>query len=317
MDKSYADAVRLLLAVTPAVFANDIFAMKGGTAINLFVQDMPRLSVDIDVVFLPWQMQRDEALTAINQELAAIAQRVAPLGVETRLVRSKDLGDTKLLVENAISQVKIEVNVVFRGTVLPVERKPLSAKTRDLFGVEFEAPILAQDELYAGKLVAALDRQHPRDLFDVWQLYASGGLTEGMAECFVLYLAGHNRPPHEVLFGNDKDIAAEYERAFVGMTDVDCSLQTLLETRARLRQELPRRLTSDHRRFLSGLVRAEPDWSLVRCEHAAQLPALRWKLANLQAFRQRRPADFDRQARALDAGFGQPVRSDVGLAAQG
>jgi predicted nucleotidyltransferase component of viral defense system len=53
MDKNYADTVRLLLAVTPKVFANDIFAMKGGTAINLFVQDMPRLSVDIDVVTGP------------------------------------------------------------------------------------------------------------------------------------------------------------------------------------------------------------------------------------------------------------------------
>lgn len=317
MDKSYADAVRLLLAVAPAVFANDVFAMKGGTAINLFVQDMPRLSVDIDVVFLPWQMQPDEALAAINKELSAIVQRVAPLGVQTRLVRSKDLGDTKLIVENDNSQVKIEVNVVFRGTVLPVERKPLSTKTRDLFGVEFEATILARDELYAGKLVAALDRQHPRDLFDVWQLYASGGLTEGMADCFVLYLAGHNRPPHEVLFGNDKDIAAEYERAFVGMTDVDCSLQTLLEARARLRHELPQRLTSDHRQFLSGLVRAEPDWSLVRCEHAAQLPALRWKLANLASFRQRRSADFGAQAKALDAGLGLPVSSDVGMDAPG
>lgn len=167
MDKNYADTVRLLLAVTPKVFANDIFAMKGGTAINLFVQDMPRLSVDIDVVYRPWQIGRDEALKAINGELAAIAQRVEPLGMQTRLVRAKDLGDTKLIVENDISQVKIEVNVVFRGTVLPVERTPLSAKTSDQFGVEFDAPILARDELYAGKLVAALDRQNPRDLFDV------------------------------------------------------------------------------------------------------------------------------------------------------
>lgn len=70
MDKTYADTVRLLLAVAPDVFANDIFAMKGGTAINLFVRDMPRLSVDIDVVYLPWQTPRDEALQAINQELA-------------------------------------------------------------------------------------------------------------------------------------------------------------------------------------------------------------------------------------------------------
>ena len=305
MDKNYADTVRLLLAATPEVFANDIFAMKGGTAINLFVQDMPRLSVDIDVVYRPWQVARDDALKAINGELAAIAQHVQPLGMQTRLVHAKDLGDTKLIVENDTSQVKIEVNVVFRGTVLPVERRALSAKTSDLFGVEFDAPILARDELYAGKLVAALDRQHPRDLFDVWQLYESGGLSDGMVECFVIYLAGHNRPPHEVLFGNDKDIAAEYERAFVGMTEVHCALETLLAARARMRHELPQRLSANHRRFLSGLVRAEPDWSLLQCPHAAELPALRWKLANLEAFCKRRPDDFAAQAAALDAGLGQ------------
>lgn len=257
MDKSYADTVRLLLAVAPDVFANGIFAMKGGTAINLFVQDMPRLSVDIDVVYLPWQTLRDEALQAINQELAAIATRVAPLGVQTRLVRARDLGDTKLIAENDVGQVKIEVNVVFRGSVLPVERRPLCAKTRDLFGVEFELPILAPDELYASKLVAALDRQHPRDLFDVWQLFESGGISDGMVECFVVYLAGHNRPPHEVLFGNDKDIAGEYERAFVGMAEVDCPLDTLLDARAQLRLELQQRLTKAHRRFLSGPLYAQ------------------------------------------------------------
>ncbi len=303
MDKHYAETVRLLLAVTPEVFANDIFAMKGGTAINLFEQDMPRLSVDIDVVFRPWQIARDDAVKAINDELAAIAQRVEPLGVQARLVRSKDAGDTKLIVENETSQVKIEVNIVFRGTLSPVERRPLSARTRDLFGVEFDAPILAREELYAGKLVAAFDRQHPRDLFDVWQLYESGGLSDGMVECFVIYLAGHNRPPHEVLFGNTKDIAAEYGSAFVGMTEVDCSLDTLLATRARVRRELPGRLTDAHKRFLSGLVRAEPDWSLMQCRYAAELPALRWKLANLEAFRKRRPDDFSAQAAMLDAGL--------------
>jgi hypothetical protein len=279
--------------------------MKGGTAINLFVQDMPRLSVDIDVVYLPWQTPRDEALQAINQELAAIATRVAPLGVQTRLVRSKDLGDTKLIVENDSSQVKVEVNVVFRGSVLPTERRPLSSRSSDLFGVEFELPMLARDELYASKLVAALDRQHPRDLFDVWQLYESGGISDGMVECFVVYLAGHNRPPHEVLFGNDKDVAAEYERAFVGMTEVDSSLDTLLQARRQLRSELPQRLTAAQRQFLTGLVRAEPDWSLLHCQHAAQLPALRWKLSNLETFRQRRPEDFTKQAEILEGLLGK------------
>ena len=305
MDKSYADTVRLLLAVAPEVFANDIFAMKGGTAINLIVRDMPRLSVDVDVVYLPWQTAREEALQAINQELAAIVTRLAPLGVKTRLIRAKDLGDTKLIVENEASQVKIEVNVVFRGSVLPIERRGLSARTSDQFGVEFELPILSLDELYASKLVAALDRQHPRDLFDVWQLYASGGISDGMVECFVIYLAGHNRPPHEVLFGSDKNIAGEYERAFVGMTEVDCSLDTLLEARAQLKRELPQRLTTAQKQFLRGLVRAEPNWSLLQCQHAAQLPALRWKLNNLETFRKRRPENFAAQAAALDAGLDQ------------
>ncbi|BDB29254.1 nucleotidyl transferase AbiEii/AbiGii toxin family protein (plasmid) [Cupriavidus sp. P-10] len=293
----------MLLTVAPDVFANDIFAIKGGTGINLFGQNMPRLSIDIDVVYLPWQLPRDEALRAINQELAAIGERVQPLGLQTRRICAKDLGETKLIVENETSQVKVEVNVVFRGTVLPVEHRPLCAKASDLFGVEFELPILAQDELYAGKLVAALDRQHPRDLFDVWQLYESGGITDGMVECFVVYLAGHNRPTPEVLLGNDKDLAAEYDRAFVGMTELPCSLETLLEARARLRQELPRRLTAAQKQFLCGLARAVPDWFLLQCRHAAEMPALRWKLSNLETFRKRRPSDFSAQAALLEAGL--------------
>src|SRR3546814_5285140 len=78
MDKTYADTVRLLLAVAPDVFANDIFATKGGTAINLFVRDMPRLSVDIDVVYLPWQTPRDrsEEHTSELQSLMRISYAV-------------------------------------------------------------------------------------------------------------------------------------------------------------------------------------------------------------------------------------------------
>ncbi|WP_271196295.1 nucleotidyl transferase AbiEii/AbiGii toxin family protein, partial [Azotobacter vinelandii] len=169
----------------------------------------------------------------------------------------------------------------------------------------FSKNALASDELYAGKLIAALDRQHPRDLFDVWRLFESGGITDGMLDCFVVYLAGHNRPTHEVLFANEKDIAGEYERAFVGMTEIACPLETLLDARTRLRHELPLRLSAANKQFLSGLVRAEPDWSLLQCQHAAQLPALRWKLANLETFRKRRPADFAAQADALDAKLSQ------------
>lgn len=301
MDRAYADTVRLLLTVAPEIFSNDLFAMKGGTALNLFLHDMPRLSVDIDVVYMPWQHPREQALPAIAQELDAVAARLATLGLETRKIAATGMGDTKLLVETANSQVKIEVNTVFRGTVLPVERRALSPRTSDTFSVELELPTLAPDELYGSKLVAALDRQHPRDLFDVWTMYESGSLTDGMVECFVTYLAGHNRPIHEVLFGNEKDIEAEYRNQFVGMTQDPVDLATLLATRTRLREDLPRRLTDDQRKFLIGLARAEPDWSLLRCEHAADLPALRWKLANLVTFRERRPSDFEQQAASLEA----------------
>ena len=126
MDKVYADTVRLLLAVAPEVFANDIFAMKGGSAINLFVRDMPRLSVDIDVVYRPWQIPREEALAEVAGEVDAIAGRLANRGIGSRKVATKDLDDTKLLIEHQGSQVKVEVNVVFRGTVLPALRWKLA-----------------------------------------------------------------------------------------------------------------------------------------------------------------------------------------------
>lgn len=300
MDKAYADTVRLLLTAAPDVFANDIFAMKGGTAINLFVQDMPRLSVDIDVVYTPWQTPRELALKAIGDELDAIAGRLGRLGLVTRKVNSRDLGDTKLLIENAEAQVKVEVNVVFRGTVLPIERRSLSPKTADLFSVALELPVLAPAELYGSKLVAAMDRQHPRDLFDALKMFESGGLSDAAVECFVTYLAGHNRPTHEVLFGNEKDIAHEYHQLFVGMTTEPVSLDALLQARARLREELPRRLTGQHKQFLTGLPRAQPDWTLLQCSHASELPALRWKLGNLQTFSQRRPADLEKQAATLE-----------------
>ena len=300
MDKVYADTVRLLLVAAPEIFDNDIFAMKGGTAINLFVRDMPRLSVDIDTVYSPWQTPRDEALAAIAAELAAIAGKLTKRGMRVRNVPRANLGDTTLIAERDGVQLKIEVNTVFRGTVLPIERRGVTARTSEMFGVELELPMLATAELYGSKLVAAMDRQHPRDLFDVSQMFASEGLSDATVECFVTYLAGHNRPIHEVLFSNDKDIAGDFQNTFVGMTTDAVSLDSLLGARARLRDELSRRLTDSQRKFLIGLARAQPDWALLKCPHAGELPALRWKLENLQTFRHRSPKDFENQARALE-----------------
>ncbi|MDB5968125.1 MAG: hypothetical protein JWQ90_575 [Hydrocarboniphaga sp.] len=303
MDRSYAQAVRLLLVVAPDVFANDIFAIKGGTAINLFVRDMPRLSVDIDVVYRSWKTPREQALREIAEELERVATRLASLGLRSRRIAGKDSGDTKLLIENDESLVKVEVNGVFRGTVLPIDNQSLCSRTAEMFSAELELPLLASAELYGSKLVAAMDRQHPRDLFDVWQLLEHDGISDAMIECFVTYLSGHNRPIHEVLFSNDKNIAEEYRNNFVGMTTVPVALDVLLDARAQLRSELTRRLTLAQRQFLMGLAKAQPDWTLLQCPHASELPALRWKLANLLTFKQRRPADFEQQAIELENRF--------------
>lgn len=300
MDKAYADTVRLLLAVAPEVFASNLFAMKGGTAINLFVRDMPRMSVDIDVVYLPWQTPRAEALAQIADELRKISRRLKPLELQVRQIPSKELGEIKLLIEDADVQVKVEVNGIFRGAVRPVEARGLTKNASDQFTTEVTLPILAPEELYGSKLVAALDRQHPRDLFDVWQLLETEGLSAGIIECFVTYLAGHNRPTHEVLFSNDKDVASEFKTNFAGMTAEPLALEKLLAARSRLRAELPGRLTDRHRAFLVGLTWARPDWTLLECPYAAELPALRWKLTNLLRFSESRPEDFERQARELE-----------------
>jgi predicted nucleotidyltransferase component of viral defense system len=300
MNKAYADTVRLLLTVAPEIFRSDIFAMKGGTAINLFVRDMPRLSVDIDVAYTSWETPRDAALKAISDEIGTIAKRLRGMRLEVKTTSASDIGDSKLLVSNTQVQVKVEINLVFRGTVLPVENRPLSARTAEMFSVELSVPTLAVEELYGSKIVAALDRQHPRDLFDVAQMYQAEGLTERTVECFVTYLAGHNRPMHEVLFATPKDIAQEYQSTFVGMTREPVTLQTLLQARARLFGELPSRISDKQKTFLVGLARAAPDWSLLECKHAKNLPAIRWRIENLEKFRTANAAEFERQAKALE-----------------
>lgn len=300
MNAEYARTVQLLLAVAPAIFSSPVFAMKGGTAINLFVQDMPRLSVDIDVVFVPPESPRDEALLAIRNELTAAQGRIKALGFEASLRRSAEGTEAKLFVSGAGVEVKVEVNFVFRGTVLPPELKALTPAAQQLFAANIEVPVLATPELYAGKLVAALDRQHPRDLFDVQLMLAGSGWSEPLLDCFVVYLAAHNRPTHEVLFPREKALDAVFENEFVGMTSGPVSVGQLLATRQRMMRELPRVLHPRHRQFLLSIVRAEPQWDLLPYAHIVQLPALQWKLQNLKKLK-RNVDKFEQQHDELAA----------------
>ncbi len=299
MDKAYIETVRLLLEAAPHVFRTPCFALKGGTALNLFVHEMPRLSVDIDVVYSNHTKERGEALDEIASELSATQRRLAEAGLESELVSTKDGDEVKLLVQRARSLMKVEVNHVFRGTVLPVETRRLSKSVRDLFTTELSAPMLATSELYGSKLVAAMDRQHPRDLFDVRGMYQHHGLSTEIVECFVCYLAGHNRPIHEVLFSRDNDMELAFENEFAGMANEPVSLAELVATRERLRKELPAALTKAQRDFLLSLASGEPEWSLMSCRHLQDLPAIRWKQQNLAKLKKLNPQKFRQQTDEL------------------
>lgn len=304
MDRAYVETVRLLLEAAPVVLETPTFAMKGGTAINLFVKDMPRLSVDVDVVYTDYKAFRAEALASISEALRMARTRLGEMGIESEVWSTNEGQEIKLFVRRGRSQVKIEVNQVFRGTVLSVERRSLRAEARRLFTTGWTAPVLATPELYGSKLVAALDRQHPRDLFDLLGLFEKGKLSQDVVECFVCYLAGHNRPVHEVLFSRDHDLSAAFENEFIGLTREPVTLNQLMVVRRELRSQLPSALTDDHRRFLLGLVAGAPDWHLIRCAHLAELPAIRWKLQNLLKLKKGNPRKFSEQTDELRARFG-------------
>ena len=196
-------------------------------------------------------------------------------------------------------EVKIEVNFVMRGTVHPVRMASLTQNARDTLQADLEIPVVSLEDVYGGKLVAAMDRQHPRDLFDVMQLFAHEGITAGIRRAFVVYLASHNRPVHEVLFPSLRDIRQEFEHNFAGMTAEPVELDALLAARERMVRELQQGLTADERRFLLSLVAAEPEWSLLGVPHLEQLPGLRWKLQNLERLRKTNARKFAEQSDAL------------------
>lgn len=132
-------------------------------------------------------------------------------------------------------------------------------------------------------------------------MYQRFGLAKGIVECFVCYLAGHNRPIHEVLFSRDRDMAPGFENEFAGMTVEPIPLVDLVATRERLRRELTAALTRSQRRFLLSVAKADPEWSLMSCPHLSELPALRWKLQNLAKLKKSNVRKFQQHAAELES----------------
>jgi len=211
----YAAQVQLLVRILPFVADEAALALKGGTAINLFYRDMPRLSVDIDLVYLPIE-DRTTSLHNIDAALERIVEQINKglVGAKAERIAGGGQNETRLLVRQGQAEVKVETSPVLRGTVYPVAYKPVTKSVQSAFGFA-EMPVVAFEDLFAGKITAALDRQHPRDLYDVKLLYENEGLTDDLFRTFLVYLASSGRPPHELLDPNlldlDKPFATEFE----------------------------------------------------------------------------------------------------------
>jgi len=281
-DEQYRRQVVLLIRILPHVAQEKCFALKGGTAINLFIRDMPRLSVDIDLTYLPIA-DRADSLRGIDAAMRRIAEAIQTALPSTRILVGAPQSENaanRLVVRDGRVQVKIEVTPVLRGCVYEPEERAVSDGVEAQFGFA-SIQVVSFADLYAGKLVAALDRQHPRDLFDVRDLLANEGIDTPLRNAFVVYLISHNRPMAEVLDPTRRDIADEFDRGFARMTEKPVSLDALIETRERMIAEIVGRMPDGHRRFLLSFEQGAPLWPLLDVSNAAVLPAVRWRLDNL------------------------------------
>lgn len=285
LDRSsiYYKQVQLLLEVLSYINDEKCFALKGGTAINMFERNMPRLSVDIDLMYLPVE-DRTNSLKHIAESLERIAKNIEKSMRGTKVYRLEQRGDgtlSKLQVEREGVRIKIETSPVTRGTVREPVMQTVSPKVEDEFGFA-ETLVVHHDDLYAGKICAALDRQHPRDFFDVRGLLDNEGISDSLMDVLMIYLISSNQPISKLLQPNLVDISHIFEEQFVGMTTEPIKLQLLTDTRNELIQILHQKLTIKHKAFLIGFKKGNPDWSLLPFEKIDQLPSVKWKILNLE-----------------------------------
>ncbi len=282
-DNPYYRQVQLLVRVLPAVAAEGCFALKGGTAINLFVRELPRLSVDIDLAFLPIT-EFDVARRQISEALGRIRDRLAggsPAYKVTAGTNDRSGHFDTINVSDGAAQIKIEVNPVLRGSLDEPVVMTVRAAVEETFGFA-EVKTLSFADLYGGKLMAAIDRQHPRDLFDVKLLLENEGMSDVLFRSFLVYLIGHKGSLADSLDPNRKDIRKVYEDHFRGMTAEPVSIEELEQTRERLINEISGRLGEREKQFLLSMERGEPEWDLLALGRARKLPAVKWKLHNLR-----------------------------------
>jgi len=281
IDPKYKAQVDLLLQTLPYVAKETIFALKGGTAINLFVRSMPRLSVDIDLTYLPID-DRETALKNISDGLARIKfnleQSIPRISVTAA---SREGQDVKINCQLPGAQIKIEVNTTTRGSIHPTRLMRVHDSVESAFGRFAAIHVVSMAELYGGKICAALDRQHPRDLFDVRLLLDNEGFTDDIKNGFLVALISHMRPISEVISPMFIDQRQAFETQFSGMANIPFSYEDYERTRIQLVGQVQSKLTNSDRQFLMSFKDSYPDWEKFTVQNAKRLPPISLKLPNI------------------------------------
>lgn len=294
MNNAYTKQVKLLLDVLPEVAKETCFAMHGGTAINLFVRDMPRLSVDIDLTYIEIA-ERNESLAGINAALIRIKERIEGLRPSIRIQHKENI--CKLQLDERGVMIKVEVNMVGRGLIGEATKGQLCEAAQEQFDVFCAMPIVPLGQLYGGKFCAAMDRQHPRDLFDVKLLLENEGFTDDIKRGFIFGLVGSNRPSHEMLNPNLLDQRMAFENQFEGMSAIEFGYDEYETTRLQLIETIQSGLNEDDKAFLLSFNRLEPDWSIYDFQ---EFPSVKWKLLNLEKFKAENSETYQQQLSKLE-----------------
>ncbi len=294
---NYKPQVSLLLSVLPEVAKEDCFGLHGGTAINLFVRDMPRLSVDIDLTYIPVE-DRATSFSNISKALLRIKATVEAVVPNVQVTHKEK--ELKLLIVNQQAQIKLEVNQAMRGAIAPPIHLTLCDKAQEEFDAFCEIDVVPFGQIYGGKICAALDRQHPRDIFDVKNLLQNEGFTDEIKIGFLFCLLGSNRPIFEMLYPNLLDQRSAMANQFDGMSDEPFSYEDFETTRSLLIQTIHENLTDVDKQFLLRFENATPDWSLYDFE---KFPSVQWKLQNVQKLKQTNADKHSEQLKKLKSKF--------------
>lgn len=279
----YKKQVALLLTVLPEVAKESCIALHGGTAINLFVRDMPRLSVDIDLTYIPTE-DREATLGNIAKALERIKTNIEKVIPHAHISHKEGIG--KLLISANGVNIKIEVNQVIRGVLSEPVRASLCNKAQTEYEAFCTINIVPTGQLFGGKICAALDRQHPRDIFDVKYLLENEGFSEQVKTGFLFCLLSSDRPINEILFPNFLDQRMAMENQFTGMSAETFSYADYEEIRMRLVKTIQENLTNADKQFLLSIKNLIPDWNIYNFE---QYPSIRWKLQNLKNLKDKNP----------------------------